>query len=247
MPPTPEAIDRTAVPAFWEWMAQQHNNSDPQRAEAARYIGQRWQYGPWYKHQKVLAALAGEESEHLRGARLLTDDFTDLFQVDVAEQLAGFQATGVISPLVPVSAQQCQHHYKSGKMCTRDAVVGTDKCGYHGGSWMNEQERAEMVERISAKLVDISDRAVNVLAHLMDNAKSEKVRHDSAVAILDRIGVGPISKVELDITQSAEFQAKQMRDRLAKMRARQIPSLPAGETAEVVDGEIVEETPESVE
>jgi len=246
-PREPEAVDRPAVPPFWEWMAQQHNNSDPARAAAARYIGDRWQFGPWYKHQRVLSALGTEESEHLRAARLLTDDYAELFGLDVAEQLHGFQATGVISPLVPVTADQCQWVYKSNKRCTRDAAPGADKCGWHGGTMITEQERVEIVAQIAARLVDISDRAVATLAHLMDNAKSEKVRHDSAVAILDRIGVGPISKVELDITQSAEFQAAQVRERLGKLRARQTPALPPAaepESGDIVDAEVVEETAE---
>ena len=230
-------------PELWEWLAQQHNNSDPVRADAARYVSERWQYGPWYNHRKVLGVLATEESPHLHGMRLLTDDYVDLFGLTATSQLRGPQRTGVVSPLVPVGREQCSHIHRSGKTCRRDAIPGTSLCGWHGGSWISESERAEVVSRISERLVDISDRAVSTLADLMDNAKSEKVRHDSAVAILDRIGLSPVQKVELDVTRSAEDAAAAVRARIEEIRARELAaSTPTdGLVEDVVDGEIVED------
>lgn len=221
-------LRKDGVPLLVEWMAQQHNNSDPVRAAAARYIGDRWPFSNGYNHARVLKLLGSENSEYLHGARLLTEDYAETFGLEADEQ---FEHVGVIGPLVPVAREQCTHHYKSGKLCDRDAVPGSGACGYHGGSWMNESERAEMVQRVSERLVDISDRAVGVLADLMDNARSEKVRHDAAVAILDRVGVGPVSKVELEITPAAEEAAAEIRGRLLKLAAR---------NGDIVPGEIVE-------
>lgn len=238
------------VPPVWEWMAQQHNNTDPERAEAARYVSERWQYGPWYSHRKVLSTLTAEKNEHLHGFQLLTQDFVELFDIGVKDQL-GEHRLGVVSPLVPVGREQCTHTYRSGKQCKRDSVPGAGLCGDHGGSWISEAERALIVERVSARLVDISERAVATMADLMDNARSEKVRGDMAIAILDRIGVGPITKMELDITNNAEDAATRVRDRMEQIRERRAEmerreaerlALAAAEAAEdIVDGDVVED------
>lgn len=204
------------VPSIVFWLAQQHLNSDPVRAEAARYVGERWPFTNGYHHAKVLKTLASEEDPHLHGMRLLTEDYAELFGLAPDEQ---FEHVGVVGPLVPVARERCGHTLKSDKQCPRDAIPGAGFCGYHGGSWINETERAEMVGKISEKLVDLSSRAVTVLADLMDNARSEKVRLDAAAAILDRIGVGPINKLELSVTPQAEEAADQIRARVIQLAA----------------------------
>lgn len=217
------------------WLAQQHANSDPTRAEAARYVGERWGFTNGYHHIHVLRALAAEEDPHLHGLRLLTEDYAELFGLEPDEQ---FENVGVISPLVPVARERCGHMLKSGKQCGRDAVPGAGLCGYHGGSWINETERAEMVSKVSERLVDLSLRSVAVLADLMDNARSEKVRHDAAVAIIDRIGLSPVQKVELGITSGAEEAADEVRGRLLRIAARNGLTVP---------GEVTESTDEPIE
>lgn len=217
------------APPFWEWLAQQHNNVDPRRAEAVRHVIERWQLGPWYNHRKALASLQAEDSPYLHGLRLLTDDFVELFDLDPESQLRE-HGLGMVGPLVPVGYEQCTHHYKSGRLCTRDAVPGTGLCGNHGGSWINDDERAEMVTRVSAKLVDGAERAVATMLDLMDNAKSEKVRGDMAIALLDRIGVGPIQKVELSVTPQAEEVAGELKARILELKKK----------ADTVPGEVVE-------
>lgn len=204
-------------PPLWEWLAQQHNNTDPIRAEAARYLGERWQFGVWYNHRKVLSSLQAEESEHLHGVRLLTQDFAELFDLSPDEQLTD-QQMGTVAPLVPVGREQCSHEFKGGRKCRRDAVPGAGVCGKHGGSWVTETERAEMAAKISEKLVDLGDRAVATMAYLMDNAKSEKVRGDMAVELLNKIGAGPVTKMELSVTPAAEDAAREVKGRLIALR-----------------------------
>lgn len=208
---------RDDVPPIWEWLAQQHNNADPVRAEAVRLVGERWQFGPWYNHRKVMSTLQAEESEHLHGMRLLQQDFVEFFDIEPEGQIRE-HGLGVVSPLVPVGREQCTHTYRSGRRCRRDAVPGAGMCGDHGGSWISETERAELVGKISQRLVDIGDRAIATMADLMDNAKSEKVRGDMAIAILDRIGVGPINKVELSVTPEAERVASEVRSRILQLK-----------------------------
>lgn len=217
------------VPPIWEWLAQQHNNADPLRAEAVRHVGERWQFGPWYNHRKVMSTLQAEESEHLHGMRLLQQDFVEFFDIEPEGQIRE-HGLGVVSPLIPVGREQCTHTYRSGRRCRRDAVPGAGMCGDHGGSWISETERAEMVEKISQRLVDIGDRAIATMADLMDNAKSEKVRGDMAIAILDRIGVGPINKVELSVTPEAERVAHEVRARILELK----------KSNETIIGEVVE-------
>lgn len=230
---TAAASDDT--PPFWEWLAQQHNNTDPVRAAAARYIAERWQFGIWYNHRRVLSTLQAEDSEHLHGTRLLTQDFVELFDVSASDQLREHHL-GVVSPLVPVGREQCEHQYRSGKRCSRDAVPGAGQCSNHGGSWINETERAEMVEKVSARLVDLAERAVATLADLMDNAKSEKVRGDAAIAILDRVGVGPIQKLELSVTPEAEKVASEVRARIYELKAKIDGETVVGEVVDEAEG-----------
>lgn len=226
-------------PAFWEWLAGQHLNSDPERAEAARHVQERWQIGPWYNHRKALAALQSENSEHLHGLRLLTQDYVDFFGISEKDQITDYDVgMGVLTPLVPVGREQCEHTFRSGKRCRRDAVPGTSLCGWHGGSWINESERAEMVQKVSERLVDLSERAVAQLAALMDNAKSEKVRYDAAVAILDRVGVGPIQKVELSVTPEAERVAQEVRARIYELKAKAKADTVPGEVVSDEEGEV---------
>ncbi len=225
------------VPSVVFWLAQQHLNSDTERATAARYVGERWPYTNGYNHAKVLKTLAAEEDPHLNGMRLLTEDYADLFGLAPDEQ---FEHVGVISPLVPVGRERCGHTLKSDKQCPRDAIPGAGLCGYHGGSWINESERAEMVGKVSEKLVDLSGRAIEVLAHLMDNARSEKVRQDSAMAILDRIGVGPVNKLELSVTPAAEEAAEQIRARVIELAASDGVRVDRNRPgSEIVPGEVV--------
>lgn len=227
-----KAGEADEVPPIWEWLAQQHNNTDPVRAEAARYIVGRWQLGPWYNHRKVLSTLQSEDSDHLHGTRLLTQDFVEFFGIEPRDQVREHNL-GVVSPLIPVGREQCTHRYRSQKQCTRDAIPGTNLCGNHGGSWITDDERAEVVQKVSAKLVDISERAVVVLADLLDNAKSEKVRYDAAVAILDRVGVGPIQKLELSVTPEAERVASEVRSRILELKRR---------NEDTVEGEVVSDS-----
>jgi hypothetical protein len=203
------------APPFHMWMAEQHLNTDPTRRDAAIHIRDRFGFYENYRHGFILRKLVAEDSPHVRGAQQLADDYARLFNLEPDKQMQTF---GGISPLVPVVLEQCNHLTRANRACQRDAVPGTGRCGYHGGQWVTENERAAVVKEISGRLVDISDRAVRVIADLMDNAKSEKVRLDAAIAVLDRVGVGPTQTLELDLTTSAESTAAEVIARLERLR-----------------------------
>jgi hypothetical protein len=50
---------------------------------------------------------------------------------------------------------------------------------------------------VADHLLGLSERAVGVIEDLLDHGRSEKVRLDAAVAVLDRVGVGPTSTLRL--------------------------------------------------
>lgn len=212
-------------PAFWEWMGRQHLNADPMRAAAAIHVKSRWDLGPWYRNNEALRALEGENSEHAQGLRLLTQDYAEQFDKSARDQMA--ERLGAISPLVQVFREQCSK-------CTADALPGAGVCSKHGGSWITEEERANVSAAIQERLVGLSVRAVSVLDDLMTNAKSEKVRYDAAVAILDRSGLGAVQKVEVSVTETAESAASEIRGRLISLQERAKDATVPGE---VVNGE----------
>lgn len=212
---------------FPEWLAQQSSNLDPERAEAAKYVTERWPV-TYANADRILRALIAEDSEFVVGFRLLIEEYVDFFGIDPRKQL---ETLRMVAPGVNVTVTRCSE-------CKREEVPGTGKCARHGVGLMTEQERRDLVDRISEKMVLASDRALRVVLDLMDNAKSEKVRGDMALALFDRIGAGPISKVELDVTPRAEAAANEVRGRLLKLQAVQQERL-ADQEAEhdVVPGE----------
>lgn len=209
--------DEDEIPPIWEWMAGQHLNSHPECAAAARHVSERWGFNPYYNHAVALRSLQSEQSEHLNGLRLLTEQYADQFGISPTKQI---KAYGAITPLIPLTREQCTHETSPGRHCTRDAVPGTGVCGNHGGQWITDAERLEIVRQISGRLVDISDRAVRTLADLMDNAKSEMVRMQSAIAVLDRIGLSPVQQIELNVTNQAEEAAAQVLENLERIGAQ---------------------------
>jgi hypothetical protein len=62
-----------------------------------------------------------------------------------------------------------------------------------------------------------TDKAVRVLEELLDEGRSEMVRLQAATALLDRAGIGPTSKVEIDMGSAGVDAANFLRDRLAEV------------------------------
>lgn len=196
--------------SFPQWLAQQTSNLDPDRAEAAKYVVERWPV-TMTSADRTLRTLIAEDSEHVSGFRLLIEEYVDYFGLDPSKQI---DVLRMVAPGVEVPREKCTE-------CKREAVAGTGKCQRHGVGLMSEQERQLLVARVSERLVLASDRAVRVMLDLMDNARSEKVRGDMALALFDRIGAGPTTKIELNVSKSAEEAAEEVRGRLFKLRSVQ--------------------------
>lgn len=68
---------------------------------------------------------------------------------------------------------------------------------------------------------DLHQKAINVLADLMMNANSEKVRADSANSLLVHLKPPEVKKVELDIGVKANKEIDDMKNLLAQLSAKQ--------------------------
>jgi hypothetical protein len=225
------------VPHFSEWLPLQVTNTDPVRAAAAEHIVGRWVTSPWYSHAQVLRALTRERNPHLLGAQLLGTDYADLFGGRAGSLIERGAAVLPFAPMPPVT---CRHTYRSGRACLREAVPGTDVCGRHGGAWLTEDERRAVAAEIQDMILESAAAALRVVTDLMDNGRSEKVRLDAAVVVLDRAGIGPSSKVTLEVTENGQQAADEIRERLAALARR-------GELAHrsdevVVEAEVVDRT-----
>lgn len=127
-------------------------------------------------------ALAKEDSEFLVGFRELLDEYRVVF--DIADSDDDFaRQTGVGGPMLPVSIERCEK-------CGRQAIPGTGQCARHGGQWISEKDMADISHRLRERILVMSESALRVLQDLMDNAKSEQVRSQTAAIILDRAGLG---------------------------------------------------------
>lgn len=75
---------------------------------------------------------------------------------------------------------------------------------------------------------DLHQKAINVLADLMINANSEKVRADSANSLLVHLKPPEVKKVELDIGVKANKEIDDMKLLLAELSAKQLAMMNSG-------------------
>lgn len=77
---------------------------------------------------------------------------------------------------------------------------------------------------------DLHQKAINVLADLMCNAQSEKVRADSASSLLTHLKPPETKKVELDIGLKENKEVAELKLLLADMSAKQLTMIEQGNT-----------------
>lgn len=75
---------------------------------------------------------------------------------------------------------------------------------------------------------DLYQRAINQQAHLMMNAKSEKVQSDAANSLLTHLKPPEVAKVELDITAKDDGSINALRNTMMELVAQQRAALQAG-------------------
>lgn len=218
------------------WLSTQRDNLEEERREAARHITSRWNVtDPWFSLAKTLRNLERENSPYLRGAQALADDYVQTFGEEALPEM------GSLGPFVPYEVVSC------GK-CRREAVPGSEFCGRHGGQFLTASDAKAISQHTTARIIGATDKAVRVLEEIMDEGKSEMVRLQAAMALLDRAGIGPSSKLEIDLGSASEDAARVLRERLSIMketheRVGEIEAIrsEAKEGEEVTEAEIVEE------
>lgn len=201
-------VTKTGVMPLWMWFSAQAAHSIPGRAEAAKHVRDRYNLA-YVRFSKIDRDLAKEDSEHLIGFRELLDEYRALF--NIADEDDNFaRQTGVGGKMLPFAPEICDS-------CKRDAVPGTGKCARHGGQWISEKDLADISRRLSQKIMVMSESALRVLEDLMDNGRSEQVRAQAAMSVLDRSGMGAHVNVnhtgQINITSSDEANAA-IRERL---------------------------------
>lgn len=92
--------------------------------------------------------------------------------------------------------ERCGANKKSGGTCGRVAGAGTDHLGYgscnlHTGATVSGRKHAATLRADAwARILELTDPALNALAQLLDDAEVESVRLGAARDILDRAGLG---------------------------------------------------------
>lgn len=215
-----------AVP-FWRWMATQHHHTNPAVRAAVAHIRDRWGFTERYSHATVLSTLSKEDSVHLVAARQLADEYALIFGVNEDTRR---MVSGVGGQWFPFGPEICS-------LCTREAIPGTGHCARHGGQWVTEEDRAAASRVIAERMEMLSARAVRVIEDLLDHGRSERVRLDAAVVVLDRSGFGPSATLRLE-GDGGPDPADLVRDRLEQLGA----SIRVAVDADgYIDGEVLDE------
>lgn len=225
-----------AVPSMGEWMAQQVFNIDPVRRAAAAEIQTRWGFGRDYSHARAIRILTRENSESLVGAKLLADDFVTQFGL-TGDKITAI--SGVAGHWFPTAVEYCSHMQGS-RACTREAIPGTGLCARHGGQWMTEQDREHLSREIFERLNGLTSMALRVIEDLLDHGRSEKVRLDAAIAVLDRTGMGP--SATLHVESDGHAASDMITDRLNRLAA----AAAAQTDEDIIDAELVDDGSEQL-
>ena len=111
---------------------------------------------------------------------------------------------------------QCRATSRHGKQCLRTAIPGGYVCNFHGGASPLARQAARM------RLLAMVEPAFGVLMELMADGTDEKTRLAAAVAVLDRVGMGPKSTIVVDDrrTQLAQLTDGELQQRISGLMAQ---------------------------
>lgn len=130
----------------------------------------------------------------------------------------------------PIPSFKCSHvGKKTGKRCNSYGIRGTGfngtkaLCKMHGGSLPNVKKHAEaIVEGARLAIADSVPDAVAKLVHLAtSNEAPHQVQLSAAKDILDRAGLKPGEKVDIDVTIGQEKPSDLIMKKLKTMNERQ--------------------------
>lgn len=138
-----------------------------------------------------------------------------------------------------IRARRCHAHRKNGAQCTKVALAAQQVCGTHGGFAPQAKSKArrrleEAADRMAARLLGFAENQ-GVPAYVALQATQDA---------LDRAGVSAKHAVGVELSMKPH---EQLFDGIAigmtRAESRERRGLPAPEPEEVVDAEVVEDTP----
>nr|DAK08932.1 MAG TPA: hypothetical protein [Caudoviricetes sp.] len=137
--------------------------------------------------------------------------------------------------------------YKLGGMSNQEAWMRTfpDRYQKHISAGKSLQEisvlvhswnKSKLVTKIQEQALvpswilnnDIYQEAVNMQAHIMRTAKSEKVRSDAANSLLNHLKPPETSKIQLDIGQKTSQHIQELRDAIKEYSDSQLMAIKSG-------------------
>lgn len=123
---------------------------------------------------------------------------------------------------------------RKGERCGRWSIAGATVCLAHGAKLPNVRKAAEAkIEAARLRIVDDAGLAVDTLFELLKVGTAENVRLGAAKDILDRAGLKPGEKIDIDVVSSVAPSITLM-EKLGEIRGND-------EKKEIEDAEVVEE------
>ncbi|MEV0153182.1 hypothetical protein AB0H57_05490 [Micromonospora sp. NPDC050686] len=90
-------------------------------------------------------------------------------------------------------SKRCKANARTtGDQCANPPMMGQEVCRMHGGSAPQARKAAAL------RLLELADPAITALSEVVKDAPKDSDRVRAATAILDRAGLGPSSKIEVE-------------------------------------------------
>lgn len=90
-----------------------------------------------------------------------------------------------------VQARRCKAHKSNGQRCQKAAIIGARVCRTHGGG------APQVIAAARARLANAADSMASNLVGLAKSAESEAVRVRATEGVLDRVGIGRTTEVQV--------------------------------------------------
>lgn len=104
------------------------------------------------------------------------------------------------SQSLATQARRCKGHKKTGERCRQPALQGTTVCRYHGGA------APHVIAAARARLANAADSMASNLVGLAKSAESEAVRVRATEGVLDRVGIGRTTEVQVGPTKMKPYE-----------------------------------------
>lgn len=99
-----------------------------------------------------------------------------------------------------IQARRCKGHLKNGEQCHKPAIRGAAVCRTHGGA------APQVIAAARARLANAADSMASNLVGLAKTAESEAVRVRATEGVLDRVGIGRTTEVQVGPTKVKPYE-----------------------------------------